>query len=103
MLNKRQPYRNKKILNFAKGQDCTMNLPGFCNYNSETSVFAHLNESFAGKGTAQKADDCAGFIGCSGCHTAYDTGKIEEEDKYFYLLRACYRTTRKLIDAGILK
>jgi len=98
-LTKRIPYRNKKITNAAKGEECTLNSE-YCNYNSETSVFCHLNESYAGKGTSQKADDCAGFIGCSGCHAAFDSNKIKD---YWIVLRAYYRTIRCLIDKGILK
>lgn len=97
---KRAPYRNPKILQAAKGQDCTLNSP-VCNYNPETVVFCHLNERFAGKGLSQKADDIAGFFGCSACHSLYDSGKLE--DQYFYLLRAMHRTIINLIDRGILK
>jgi len=51
---------------------------------------------------SQKADDFAGFDGCSGCHSAYDQGKLSEGDKYESLLRAMYRTLRNRIDRGII-
>ena len=101
MLSKRNPYRNKKIRQSAKGEECTMNSP-VCNFNPETTVFCHLNESFAGKGIGQKADDCAGFYGCSDCHAAYDQNRLPPESGYFYLLRAYTRTIRRLIDKGVL-
>ncbi|KKK97619.1 hypothetical protein LCGC14_2650980, partial [marine sediment metagenome] len=75
MLEKRIPYRNKKILQAAKGEACTMNAPG-CNCDSDTVVFCHINQSYAGKGTGQKADDYAGFFGCSACHYLYDNNQI---------------------------
>lgn len=107
-LEKRTPYRNKKILDSAKNEECTINSP-ICNYDKSTTVFCHLNEHFAGKGTSQKADDCAGFYGCSACHDLYDRRrkptKSEEfyiEQEYFYVLRAVVLTTRRIIDKGIL-
>jgi len=107
-LSKRKPYRNKKILDSAKGEECTLNSP-LCNHDSSTVVFCHLNEHFAGKGGSQKADDCAGFYGCSACHDLYDRrvnpGEKETlyaEQECFYVLRAYYRTIRKLIDKKII-
>ena len=99
---KREPYRNKKLTQAARGQECTLN-SAFCNYDPNTVVFCHLNESFAGKGMSQKADDIAGFDGCSGCHSAYDQGKLDLQDRDWLLLRACYRTLRRRIDMGVLK
>ena len=99
MLTKRIPYKNKKITKSANGEDCTLNSE-FCNYDNETTVFCHLNEEFAGKGTSQKADDCAGFYGCGSCHYAFDNNLIKD---WWMVLRAYYRTIRVLIDKGILK
>ena len=96
---KRQPIRSKGITKSAKGEACTLNSP-VCSYDSSTTVFCHLNESFAGKGLGLKAID-VGFYGCYNCHTAYDSGKLD--DKYFYLLRAVVRTWQRLIEKGIVK
>ena len=98
-LIKRIPYRNKAILKAAEGEDCTV-----CGKNDGTTVFCHFNESFAGKGMAYKADDCAGFFGCSRCHKEYDEGvphPLAVED--WEILRAYYRTIRRLIDKGVLQ
>ncbi len=101
---KRQEYRNPAILKAAKGEACTLNTE-LCNYNTETTVAGHLNESWAGKGMAQKADDIVIFT-CSACHDVLD-GRIQNEDfeqnKYWYVSRALYLTIRRLIDKGILK
>ena len=98
---KRQPYRNKKILEAARGEECTLNFDG-CNYDPATTVFAHLNESWAGKGMGQKADDCAGAFMCSACHAAYDANQIPLVAQWL-VLRAYYRTVRKLLDVGAIK
>lgn len=104
MIQKRRPYRNKKILVAARGERCTFNSP-VCNYDPETTVFCHLNESFAGKGISQKADDYAGFFGCSNCHDLYDgraTCEISHEIMTWYVLRAQNRTIRRLLEKGVI-
>jgi len=75
-----------------------------CNYDESTTVFCHLNHGFAGKGAGQKADDYAGFYGCSSCHDLYDgriksAVPIEEYDE----LRACIATWRRLLDKAVIK
>ena len=100
-LTKRKPYRNKKILQSARDQACTLNSPK-CNHNPETTVFCHLNEGYAGKGMGQKADDYAGFYGCSACHSYYDSldcGSLFDS----YILQAVIKTWRRLLDKGIIK
>lgn len=113
---KREPYRNKKILEFAKGQECTLEFPG-CNHNPETTVACHFNDHWAGKGVSQKADDCAVVFGCSHCHDVMDyrvhpfsltmmniNGSVlTEEQMELHIRRAYYRTIRLLLDNGILK
>jgi len=47
---------------------------GICNYDPETSVWAHSNEYKHGKGKGLKAHDCFGAIACYACHTEYDNG-----------------------------
>ena len=104
-LEKRRPFRSKAITQAANGEACTV-----CGRNDGTTVFCHLNESWAGKGMGQKADDFAGFFGCELCHTAYDNkGKpirrgveyrLNVED--WEIMRAMYRTWRRLLDRGIL-
>jgi len=92
--------RSEAIRQSARGEMCLLNGPT-CNYNRETTVFCHINEGFAGKGIGIKAQDYAGFYGCSACHTAYDTGQLGE-DKYFYLLRAMVWTLGRLVEKGII-
>ena len=103
MIEKRIPYRNKKILKAAKGESCTMNSP-WCTYINDETCFRHLNESYAGKGGNQKADDYAGFFGCQGCENWYALNTdITREEKSWYLLRAVIRTWRRLLDKGVIK
>ena len=94
MIQKHNHIRSKAIRNAAKGEACTV-----CEIQNETIVFCHLNESYAGKGLQIKADDIAGFFGCRDCHADYDNGDyLSDHD----LLRAMYRTWRRLWERGII-
>lgn len=97
-FQKRVTYRNKKILESAEGEACVI-----CG-NTETTVFAHFNQSFAGKGIAQKADDCAGMFLCIQHHIQYDRPDPGQERlSDFHVLRGYYLTIRRLLDKGVLK
>jgi hypothetical protein len=56
----------------ARGQDCTIVLPGVCNRDPATSVLCHSNELTDGKGMGLKAPDTKAAIGCSACHDVLD-------------------------------
>lgn len=105
-LTKESRYRNKKILNHARGQRCTCNGPDCItdvDPGYETTVFCHANESFAGKGMGVKAHDFAGFFGCAACHKWYDSNRGSYDDRLFYLCRGMTRTLYILFRDGILK
>lgn len=56
----------------ARGQDCTIVLPGVCNRDPATSCLCHSNSLADGKGMGLKAPDTAAAIGCSACHDVLD-------------------------------
>lgn len=59
----------------ARGRECTVRIPGYCNGNPETSVLAHYR--LAGTcGTGCKPDDTQGAIACSACHDLID-GRVK--------------------------
>lgn len=64
--------RSKAILRHAKGQNCTLRLPG-CQNDRDTVVFAHINSGSAGKGMGMKAHDLLGCFACGHCHTLLDS------------------------------
>lgn len=97
-LTKRVPYRNKKITQAANGEECA-----YCGAQDGTVVFAHLNESFAGKCMRQKSDDCAGMFLCHKHHLWYDEpGPNQDRMTDWEILCCYYRTIRRLIDRKIL-
>lgn len=59
-----------KITASARGQNCTVRLPGVCNFNPETTVFAHISGIRFGHGVAIKTE--FGAYACSACHDMID-------------------------------
>ncbi len=56
----------------ARGQDCTIQLPGVCNGDPATTALCHSNSLADGKGMGLKAPDTAAAFGCSACHAVLD-------------------------------
>ncbi|WP_019272720.1 nuclease domain-containing protein [Neisseria lactamica] len=54
----------------AKGEQCTLNIAGVCNYNPETTVLCHFLGETHGMGL--KSDDLSAGFGCSTCPMQYD-------------------------------
>lgn len=97
-----------KYTKSAKGQDCQVRIPGVCNFNPETTVFAHLN----GGGMGMKALDIHGAYACSACHFWLDGGYTTavigqkmhtrwERDLYHY--QGMVRTQQLMVKNGVLK
>lgn len=95
-LQKHTPIRSKKLRSAARGQPCTGNFPGICNYDPETVVLAHLHDETFGMG--MKADDTSAIHLCSDCHRAYDLHKTGLDDATLnaMIVRALQRTIRNL-------
>lgn len=56
---------------FAKGKACQLRLPGICNFDTETTVLAHVRRGGVA-GMRQKPPDLCGIHACSACHNAMD-------------------------------
>ena len=69
---KRSRPKTTKIRQSARGEDCTINLEGVCNYDPATVVWCHSNRASDGKAMGRKADDDRGAYGCCNCHAVYD-------------------------------
>lgn len=95
--------KSNAIRQSAKGEQCTLNIAGVCNYNPETVVLCHFPSEE--HGIAKKSDDmCAGY-GCSDCHDAIDNrtnGGLTDGEREFYMRRSMVRTHKRLIEKGII-
>jgi hypothetical protein len=81
----------------ARGEDCQIRVPGFCNGNPETVVLCHYSlAGISGKGL-KSPDDMAAW-GCSACHDVVDFRCKGAEKSYtraeIRLMHAegCFRT-----------
>lgn len=90
---------SKKVRESARGQDCTVRIPGTCNFNPETTVLAHL--PCGQKGMGMKGFDTVAVYACSACHDVLD-GREKGEVDWSDMPRAIAETHEALIRAGIL-
>lgn len=93
MLLKEQTLRSKKLRDSARGEDCTLRIPGHCNGDPATSVLCHL--PFGGRGMGAKAPDHHAVIACSGCHDALDHRAlpgVSQAELYECVIRAMAET-----------
>ena len=95
-----------KIRQSARGESCTINLSGVCNYNPDTVVWCHSNRYCDGKGMGLKAKDENGAYGCYACHQVYDRQRkrpknlsLEEVEEAFTI--AMMRSKQILKDKGL--
>lgn len=99
-MKKTNAVRSAKLRDSARGQECTLHVAGICNYNSETTVLAHLDSEV--KGMAIKSPDTFAVYACSRCHEWLDQHKGSREERSWYSLRALDRTHRVMIESGLL-
>ena len=61
-----------KIRESARGETCSLRIPGVCNSDPATTVFCHLGKK--GEATNKRNGDEAmnGVYGCNRCHDAID-------------------------------
>jgi hypothetical protein len=63
---------NQKIRDSARGEECTVRLPGVCTHETETVIWSHYPLNDAGKGMGTKSLDLAGCYLCAACHDVVD-------------------------------
>lgn len=101
-VQKKNPVKSKKLRDSARGQNCTLNIAGVCNYNPETVVLCHFPSDVAGS----KATDISSGFGCSACHDAVD-GRVSSPEfqlcKDFYMRRSQIRTWHAWLSMGLIK
>lgn len=86
----------------AKGRDCTVRIPGVCNFDPETTVLAHLG----GGGMGMKRNDIHGAFCCSSCHRVIDGVEqtlISKSMLKIYHLEGMVRTQEIWLKEGFIK
>lgn len=92
--------KSTKLRKSAKGQDCTLRMPGTCNFNPETTVLAHL--PCGQKGMGIKSPDNMAVFACSSCHDKLDARSGVTEIDWRDVLRALAETQAHWIDSGLI-
>ena len=90
---------SKKLRASARGRECSVRLPGVCNFNSETVVLAHLRCGM--KGMGMKSPDNMAVFACSACHDAIDSRSRQHVDGHD-LIRALAETQAAWIRDGLM-
>jgi hypothetical protein len=99
-----------RIREAARGEPCTVRLPGICRFAPEFSIWSHARWGArlgdAGRSMATKALDVCGAIACTACDGAYD-GQIaaphltrEEIDLAWCM--GHFRSLGRLLEKGVL-
>ncbi len=95
-----------RITESARGKPCQVQLPGVCNGNPETVVWAHANSLQFGKGIGMKTHDLLGAYACQQCHDAYDrrikTDHVREFVEFCFM-EGHMKSLKMLIDEGVVK
>jgi hypothetical protein len=63
--------RDQRIRDSARGEDCTVRLPG-CPRRPDMTIWSHHRGSAGGKGMGMKSSDRAGAYACTYCDAVYD-------------------------------
>ena len=90
---------SKVIRDSARGQDCTLRLPG-CLWTTDTTVLAHL--PCGHRGTGMKGPDTVAVYACQACHDVIDGRRPGDPLTLADALRALAETHERMIDAGLL-
>lgn len=97
--------RSDKLRKSARGQGCTLQIPGVCNHDDTTTVLAHLPDG--AKGMGMKSDDICAAFSCAACHDLIDRRDARwpgyADDLEFFMRRAMVRTWRVWIEQGLIR
>jgi hypothetical protein len=94
---------NGKIRKSAQGKDCTIRIPGVCNFNPETTVSAHVGRK---RGMGSKCHDIHTVYACSDCHDVIDgrvKHKFTPEDIVVFKFDAMEETQLIMLEEGLIK
>ncbi len=86
----------------ARGEECQIRIPGYCNGNPETVVLCHLG----GAGMGRKSLDIHAAYGCSSCHDVVDhrdNCTFTDLQIQVWFHEGIFRTQQILLDKGLIK
>lgn len=102
ILPKSRRHESLRIRAAANGRECLVRLPGICNFDSSTTVLAHIRMN---TGAGRKESDLLGAFCCSSCHDEIDrrTRRIASLDAVKVAhYEGVFRTQQVLLDEGVV-
>jgi hypothetical protein len=103
LLPKSNTTRSRALRESARGEACTLQLPGICGGDPATTVLCHVQ--YEGGVMGGKASDLSACYGCAECHSAIDgrvRARISREELQWFKTRAVLRTLERLVDKGLV-
>jgi len=91
---------SKKLRDSARGQDCTLRIPGVCSFDPERTVLCHLPVGM--KGVGMKSPDIFAVFADDCCHAVID-GRAKGDLDYSDLLRALAETQMRWVAMGLIR
>ena len=96
-----------RVRESARGEQCLVRIPGWCNADPATVVWIHANGSAAGKGIGMKSHDLLGAYACSNCHDIVDRRRPTPQGMTREEVELCFheghqRSLLRLIEKGIV-
>lgn len=104
MIPKNKPIRSKKLRDSARGEQCTLRIPGVCCGDPETVVLCHL--PYGGRGMGTKCPDTHAAYGCHACHDAIDGRDgylVLPEERLECCLRGLAETQQRMVEKGLIE
>lgn len=92
-------HKSTPIRRAAKGQECTLQIPGVCNFDPDTVVLCHSNQLSDGKGMGLKAPDTEACFGCSCCHDVLDGRRPRPEWMDYNMLLGAFEGAKQATQA----
>jgi hypothetical protein len=102
-IQKTEYFRSPKYLRASRGQPCTLQVPGVCCGDWETTCAAHSNSSAYGKGKSIKAQDWAVADACYTCHRWLDQGPAPRATKERVWFKGWVLTLASRLRRGVIK
>lgn len=72
---KLEDRKSQAIRDSARGEECTVRIPGVCTGDPTHTIWSHAPLGAAGKGGQIKALDLCGAYSCTACDAALDQGR----------------------------
>ncbi len=94
-----KPYKSKKLRDSARGQECTMRVPGACNHNPDTVVLCHVSTKRSAAMSGKNHDNFS-FYGCSNCHAWQEANRYKDPMCAQYVLEAMDETNQRMKEQG---